>query len=86
MTDHGKAQVLANANILVGPGKLIDPSKIAKIYVSPQIRAVSTADLIFGESLIKIKESGKYDITNALSEMVYGDYGTSAIPAWCASC
>ncbi len=74
LTEHGKAQVTTTADVLVGLEKLIDISKLAKIYISPRARAVTTAGLLFGDDLIKLREAGKVEIVGALAEMVYGDY------------
>lgn len=42
--------------------------------MSPRVRAVSTSELLFGKELAALKEAGKVEITDALAEMVYGDY------------
>lgn len=42
--------------------------------MSPRVRAVSTSELLFGKDLVALKEAGKVEITDALAEMVYGDY------------
>lgn len=61
--------------MLVGPEKLIDPTKLAHIFISPRKRAQSTFDLLFDgigkESLV---ESGKVSTTEALAEWDYGKY------------
>lgn len=59
----------------MGPGKLIDPSKIAHVFVSPRQRAQSTFDLLLGdaqkEALVKV---GKVTVTEDIAEWDYGDY------------
>jgi len=39
--------VLRTASVLFGPGKLVDPARIAKVWVSPRVRARVTASLLF---------------------------------------
>jgi broad specificity phosphatase PhoE len=59
----------------VGPEKLIDPTKLAHVFISPRKRTQSTFNLLFNdigkESLI---ESGKATTTEALAEWDYGKY------------
>ncbi|KAK0844312.1 hypothetical protein LTS02_015751 [Friedmanniomyces endolithicus] len=42
LTDRGEKQVRASAKYMYGSGKLIDPAKLAKVYVSPRQRATRT--------------------------------------------
>lgn len=35
--------------LLVGPGKLIDPARVRRVFVSPRQRAVRTFQLLFGQ-------------------------------------
>jgi broad specificity phosphatase PhoE len=35
----------------VGSGKLIDPERVVKVYVSPRKRAQQTFTLLFGDSM-----------------------------------
>lgn len=35
--------------LLVGPGKLIDPARVRRVFVSPRWRAVRTFQLLFGQ-------------------------------------
>ena len=61
--------------MLVGPGKLIDPSKFAHVFVSPRQRAQKTFDLLLGdaqkEALVK---AGKVTVTEDIAEWEYGSY------------
>lgn len=61
----------------MGPGKLIDPANVARVFVSPRKRAQSTFRLLFGgegdgEDLMVDKT--KVSITNEIAEWVYGEY------------
>lgn len=59
----------------MGSGKLIDPSKLAHVFVSPRQRATSTFNMLLGdterEALVK---AGKVTITEDIAEWDYGDY------------
>ncbi|KAK1812047.1 hypothetical protein LTR12_013607 [Friedmanniomyces endolithicus] len=67
LTDRGEKQVKASAEIMYGSGKLIDPAKLAKVYVSPRQRATRTYELLSG------KKDG-YEVTESLAEWHYGEY------------
>ena len=75
LTENGVRQVLGTGKMLVGPGKLIDPGKLAHVFVSPRKRAQVTFDLLFDgvgkESLVR---SGKVSTSEALAEWDYGKY------------
>lgn len=61
--------------MLIGPGKLIDPSKISHVFISPRIRAQQTFELMFeGKGREKLVEEGKATTTEALAEWDYGKY------------
>jgi sedoheptulose-bisphosphatase len=47
LTSRGESQVLSSRRLLVGPGKLIDPSRVRKVWVSPRKRALKTFELLF---------------------------------------
>ncbi|KAI6248637.1 Sedoheptulose 1,7-bisphosphatase [Erysiphe necator] len=47
LTANGKAQVIRSGKILIGSGKIIDPQRVVKIFVSPRIRAQQTYQLLF---------------------------------------
>lgn len=75
LTEDGVNQVLASGKTVVGPGKLIDPTKLAHVFISPRIRAQKTFDLLFDgvgkETLVK---DGKVTTTEELAEWDYGEY------------
>ncbi|KAL8794182.1 MAG: hypothetical protein Q9195_003250 [Heterodermia aff. obscurata] len=73
LTQTGERQVLGSGKMLVGTGKLIEPSKLAKIWVSPRKRAQRTYDLLFEDSLDIVDV--KTDLRcNLLAEWDYGAY------------
>jgi probable phosphoglycerate mutase len=65
MTARGEAQVKSTGKFLYGSGKLLDPAKIAKVYVSPRIRAKRTYELLSGEG-------SDYEVVENLAEWDYG--------------
>lgn len=80
LTPHGTAQVLSTSRLLIGPAKLIDPARLAHIFVSPRLRAQQTSSLLFNsvdgaaegkEGLVKEE---KVTTTEALAEWQYGAY------------
>lgn len=75
LTEQGQKQVLASGKLLVGRGKLIDPSKLAHIFVSPRNRAKQTFELAFTEEdRNALIEKGKVTETTKLTEWDYGIY------------
>lgn len=75
LTPYGVRQVQTTANHLVGTGKLLDPSKLARIYVSPRKRAQQTLVTLLGERLDVIaEEKGIAVTTEDVAEWDYGDY------------
>lgn len=76
LTNDGINQVLGTANVLFGSGKLINPSNLIRIFVSPRRRAQQTLDLLTGR---EINESIPNAIpepitTDQLAEWDYGKY------------
>lgn len=68
-------QVLGTGKILVGPGKLIDPARLAHVFISPRVRARKTFDLLFdGVGKKELVEHDKVSITESLAEWDYGKY------------
>ncbi|TKA30715.1 hypothetical protein B0A50_02435 [Salinomyces thailandicus] len=67
LTAHGEEQVTSTAKFMYGPGKLIDPAKVAKAWVSPRKRAVKTYELLSGANK-------DYEVTENLAEWHYGQY------------
>ncbi|KAK5117044.1 hypothetical protein LTR62_006765 [Meristemomyces frigidus] len=67
LTAYGEKQVKASADFYYGPGRLIDPAKVAKVYVSPRKRAIRTWELLSGRT-------DGYEISESLAEWDYGEY------------
>jgi probable phosphoglycerate mutase len=65
MTAHGEHEIIGTGETVYGPGKLIDPAKVAKVWLSPRKRAIKTYELLSG------KTDG-YEITESLAEWDYG--------------
>jgi len=65
LTSHGESQVKGTGQQVYGSGKLIDPAKVAKVWLSPRKRAIKTYELLSG------KTDG-YEITESLAEWDYG--------------
>jgi probable phosphoglycerate mutase len=59
--------------VLVGGGKLIDPSRLARVYVSPRKRAQATFNLLFSANGSTI-DASKVSTTERLAEWGYGAY------------
>ena len=73
MTENGRQQVLGSGKLVVGPGKLIDPAKLAQVYISPRRRAQTTFELLFDLPAREILQD-KTTTTNELAEWDYGQY------------
>jgi len=65
LTSRGEKQVRATAELLYGPGKLIDPSRVAKTLTSPRQRATKTFELLSSGK-------GEYAVDERLAEWDYG--------------
>lgn len=68
---EGAAQVSSTAVTLVGAGKLLDPSRLAHIFVSPMKRAKKTFELLVPRSSFS---ATKVTVTKDITEWNYGDY------------
>ena len=74
ITELGRKQVTATGDKLVGPSKLIDPRKIARIWVSPRKRAQDTFQMVFREQIGDPGFTDKVITTDDIREWDYGDY------------
>jgi broad specificity phosphatase PhoE len=63
----------------MGQGKLIDPFKLAKVFISPRTRAKRTFDLLFDDAA-KERLKEKVEITEDIREWEYGAY-EGVVPA-----
>lgn len=77
LTENGKKQSKGTGEKLVGPGKLIDPAKIAHVYCSPRQRAMVTLECLLGEDAKAMMQAeNKITITENIAEWDYGSYGS----------
>ncbi|KAK4540149.1 hypothetical protein LTR36_009735 [Oleoguttula mirabilis] len=67
LTPHGEEQVTSTAQIMYGSGRLIDPAKVAQVWLSPRKRAIKTYQLLSGQT-------EGYEVTESLAEWDYGEY------------
>ena len=75
LTSNGIRQVQDTGEVLVGSGKVIDPSRFAHVFVSPRQRAQKTLDLLLGDAQKDaLGKEGKVTITEDIAEWDYGDY------------
>jgi probable phosphoglycerate mutase len=73
LTTNGEKQVISSARVVVGSGKIIDPARIAQLFISPRIRARRTYELLFDEKARKDFD-GKVEVTEDIREWDYGMY------------
>lgn len=72
LTQTGIAQVSLMAETFVGAGKLMDPSHLSHVFVSPRTRAVQTFQLLLPYPTNVDAENVVY--TEDIAEWRYGDY------------
>ncbi|CCM05173.1 uncharacterized protein FIBRA_07382 [Fibroporia radiculosa] len=70
LTQHGEEHTREMAQVLVGQGKVIDPSNICTVFVSPRVRAHRTFHLTFDH----LPTTPSHVITEEVREWDYGDY------------
>ena len=75
LTEDGVQQVRGSGQMVVGPGKLIDPAQLAHVFISPRKRAQMTFGLLFdGAGKDALEREGKISTTEELAEWDYGRY------------
>ncbi|KAF2454653.1 histidine phosphatase superfamily [Lineolata rhizophorae] len=86
LTANGEKRVRATGKALVGDDRLINPRKLAHIYVSPRKRAQRTLELLdvgckdklpWNQSAAEpenVRTNAKVEIENDVREWDYGDY------------
>ena len=74
LTNNGVEQVVASGRILVGSGKLIDPARLVRIFISPRKRALATFRLLFEGEGRNFCVNEIAQTTDQLAELDYGDY------------
>ncbi|KAL2851116.1 histidine phosphatase superfamily [Aspergillus pseudoustus] len=75
LTATGAQQVSSAAATLIGPGRLIDPSRVVRVIVSPRRRAAKTCEILlkdFSSRPTRIWDDVTY--TEDIAEWDYGDY------------
>lgn len=61
--------------MLVGPEKLINPSRLTHVFCSPRQKAVVTLDALLGQNAKeKLQAENKVTITEDITEWDYGNY------------
>lgn len=73
LTANGENQVSSSANVIVGPGRILDPARIAHLFVSPRTRAKRTYELLFDDGAREFLEN-KLEISEDIREWEYGSY------------
>ncbi|KAF3902572.1 hypothetical protein ABW21_db0207244 [Orbilia brochopaga] len=68
LTEHGRTRIERTGKELIGEDKLIDPTRIGKIFVSPRVRAQETLGLLALPATITT------ETTDLLAEFNYGTY------------
>lgn len=76
LTENGVRQSQSTGAKLVGPGKLVDLSKMAHIFCSPRRRAVVTLDALLGaDAKESFRAEDRLTVTEDIAEWDYGSYG-----------
>lgn len=80
LTENGKKRIRATGRAMVGPDRLICPTLLVKVYVSPRRRAQDTFRLIF-ESVPE-RERAKIEVVECedIREWDYGNYEGMTTP------
>lgn len=65
LTENGEEQIKGLGKVVYGYGKLMDPAKVAKVWISPRKRAMKTYELLCGGK-------GDYEVVDDLAEWGYG--------------
>jgi broad specificity phosphatase PhoE len=75
------AQVSSAAATLVGTGKVLDPHRLAHVFVSPRVRAVETFQLLLPLSSDIVSKKVTVTFTENIAEWDYGIYEGLKDPA-----
>ncbi|KZT41838.1 phosphoglycerate mutase-like protein [Sistotremastrum suecicum HHB10207 ss-3] len=70
LTKNGQKMISILGPKVAGPGRLIDPTLLSGVMISPRIRARKTFELLFASSEIK----PELHIDERVREWTYGDY------------
>ena len=74
---EGEDKIRQNASVVFGTGKLVDPEKLARVYVSPRSRSKRTLELLLESLRDEWARTGLWDRTvetEDIAEWRYGDY------------
>ncbi|KAK3311730.1 histidine phosphatase superfamily [Chaetomium strumarium] len=74
LTAEGAAQVSSTTASLVGAGKLLDPSRLVYVFISPRTRTRRTFELLLSPSLGTGEWNKSVTYTEDIAEWNYGDY------------
>lgn len=75
LTAHGESQVLATSRTVVGAGRILEPAKLARIYISPRTRAQRTYELLFPSTArATFEQEQRVERTPDIREWEYGVY------------
>ncbi|KAH7104625.1 phosphoglycerate mutase-like protein [Auriculariales sp. MPI-PUGE-AT-0066] len=74
LTAKGEEIIKSHRKAVVGPGKLLDPSNICHIYVSPRQRARKTFELLFDDCEADQQKRPPYTVWPCVQEWDYGEY------------
>lgn len=76
MTALGERQVKSTGSLFVGPGKLLDPSQVKKVFLSPRKRALRAFELLFGNQTEA--EGREESLVAGVDDLIFGG-GLSSI-------
>lgn len=68
LTDYGVERILGTGKLLVGLGKLIDPEKLAHVFISPRKRVNETSILFDEEGKDLLMKEGNVSTMDELAE------------------
>lgn len=68
----GASRILSSAHIIYGPGKLISPSSLLKVFISPRLRAQQTWEIY--QSTLSPPIDLPTETTDRIAEWTYGPY------------
>ena len=73
---EGEEAIRSTARVVFGPGKLIDPLKLARVYVSPRQRATRTLGLLLYATAEEYRREvhRRMVVTEDVREWSYGEY------------
>lgn len=70
LTARGERQVKSTGSLFVGPGRLLDPRQVKKVFLSPRRRALRTFELLFGN--MAEAEGQEDNLVAGVDEKIFG--------------